>query len=42
MTSHAAVLLLHPDAEVVRVSYCSAGIAFERAWTAEVYTRDGA
>jgi hypothetical protein len=31
-----------PDAEAVRVSYRSAGIAFERAWTAEVYTRDGA
>jgi hypothetical protein len=31
-----------PDAESVRVSYRSAGIAFERAWTAEVYARDGA
>lgn len=31
-----------PDAEAVRVSYRSAGIAFERAWTAEIYTRDGA
>lgn len=31
-----------PDAEAVRVSYRSAGIAFERAWTAEVYTRDPA
>jgi hypothetical protein len=31
-----------PDAEAVRVSYRSAGIAFERAWTAEVYSRDGA
>ena len=29
-----------PDAEAVRVSYRSAGVAFERVWTAEVYTRD--
>jgi hypothetical protein len=31
-----------PDAEAVRVSYRSAGIAFEKAWTAEVFTRDDA
>ncbi len=29
-----------PDAEAVRQSYRSAGVQFERAWTAEVYTRD--
>ena len=31
-----------PDAEAVRTSYRSAGIAFDRAWTAEVYARDAA
>jgi hypothetical protein len=29
-----------PDAEAVRVSYRSAGVKFDRVWTAEVYTRD--
>ena len=29
-----------PDAEAVRTSYRSAGVGFERVWTAEVYTRD--
>jgi hypothetical protein len=28
-----------PDAEAVRTSYRSAGVAFERVWTAEVYQR---
>ncbi|MEO8216405.1 MAG: nickel-binding protein [Acidobacteriota bacterium] len=28
-----------PDAEMVRMSYRSAGIDFERVWTAEVYAR---
>jgi hypothetical protein len=28
-----------PDAEAVRTSYRSAGVAFERVWTAEVYAR---
>jgi hypothetical protein len=28
-----------PDAEAVRTSYRSAGIAFDRVWTAEVYAR---
>jgi hypothetical protein len=27
------------DAEAVRASYRSAGVAFERVWTAEVYAR---
>jgi hypothetical protein len=27
-----------PDAEAVRVSYRSAGLEFERVWTAEVYS----
>ena len=29
-----------PDAEAVRVSYRSAGVAFDRVWAAEVYARD--
>ena len=29
-----------PDAEAVRTSYRSAGIQFDRAWTAEVYSRE--
>jgi len=29
-----------PDAEAVRTSYRSAGVAFERVWPAEVYSRD--
>ena len=29
-----------PDAEAVRSSYRSAGVAFERVWTAEVYKRE--
>jgi len=29
-----------PDAEAVRVSYRSAGIRFDRVWTAEVYARE--
>lgn len=28
------------DAEAVRQSYRSAGVAFERVWTAELYTRE--
>ena len=28
------------DAEKVRASYRSAGVNFERAWTAEVFSRD--
>ena len=31
-----------PDAEAVRQSYRTAGIQFERVWTAEVYARDSA
>jgi hypothetical protein len=31
-----------PDAEAVRTSYRSAGIQFDRAWTAEIYARDKA
>jgi hypothetical protein len=31
-----------PDAEAVRVSYRSAGVAFDRVWTAEVYARNPA
>jgi len=30
-----------PDAEAVRSSYRSAGVAFDRVWTAEMYTREG-
>jgi hypothetical protein len=29
-----------PDAEAVRTSYRSAGVAFERVWPAELYTRE--
>ena len=29
-----------PDAEQVRNSYRSAGVEFERCWTADVYSRD--
>ena len=29
-----------PDAEAVRSSYRSAGVAFDRVWTAEVYARE--
>ena len=29
-----------PDAEAVRSSYRSAGVAFERVWTAELYARE--
>ena len=29
-----------PDAEAVRASYHSAGVAFDRVWTAEVYVRE--
>ena len=29
-----------PDAEAVRTSYRSAGVAFARVWVADVYTRD--
>jgi hypothetical protein len=29
-----------PDAEAVRGSYRSAGVVFDRVWTAELYTRD--
>jgi hypothetical protein len=29
-----------PDAEAVRTSYRSAGVAFERVWPADVYSRD--
>ncbi len=29
-----------PDAEAVRTSYRSAGVAFDRVWAAEVYARD--
>lgn len=31
-----------PDAEAVRTSYRSAGVAFERVWAAELYTREAA
>lgn len=31
-----------PDAEAVRVAYRSAGLPFDRVWTAEVYARDAA
>ena len=29
-----------PDAEAVRTSYRSAGVNFDRAWTAELYARE--
>lgn len=29
-----------PDAEAVRTSYHSAGVRFDRVWTAEVYSRE--
>ncbi len=29
-----------PDAEQVRASYRSAGVTFDRCWTADVYSRD--
>jgi hypothetical protein len=29
-----------PDAEAVRVSYRSAGVKFDRVWTAHVFARD--
>jgi hypothetical protein len=31
-----------PDAEAVRSSYRSAGVTFDRVWTAEVYAREQA
>jgi hypothetical protein len=31
-----------PDAEAVRTSYRSAGVAFDRVWSAEVFTRETA